>query len=49
MRRNTRTTKKEAHLLSLMVEALCDKADALIVESERKEEMAYDADRKSVV
>ena len=40
----TKNKKQEAHLLSLMIEALCDKADALIVESERKEGMAYDAE-----
>ena len=40
----TKNKKQEAHLLSLMIEALCDKADALIAESERKEGMAYDAE-----
>lgn len=40
----TTNKKQEAHLLSLMVEALCDKADALIAEAERKEGMAYDAE-----
>ena len=33
----TKNKKQEAHLLSLMIEALCDKADALIAEAERKE------------
>ena len=40
----TKHKKQEAHLMSLMIEALCDKADALIAESERKEGMAYDAE-----
>lgn len=40
----TKNMKQEAHLLSLMVEALCDKADALIAKAERKEGMAYDAE-----
>lgn len=34
----------KAHLLSLVIEAICDKADALIAEAEGKEEMAYDAE-----
>ena len=34
----------KAHLLSLVIEAICDKADALIAEAERKEGMAYDAE-----
>lgn len=40
----TENKKQEAHLLSLMVEALCDKADALIVEANAREGMAYDAE-----
>ena len=36
--------QEEAHLLSLMVEALYDKADALIVEANAREGMAYDAE-----
>lgn len=40
----TENKKQEAHLLSLMVEALCDKADALIAEAEGREGMAYDAE-----
>lgn len=34
----------KAHLLSLVIEAICDKADALIAEAEVKERMAYDAE-----
>ena len=44
MRKSKFNREQEAHLLSLMVEALCDKADALIAEAEGKEGMAYDAE-----
>lgn len=40
----TKNKKQEAHLLSLTIEALCDKADALIVEANAREGMAYDAE-----
>lgn len=40
----TKNKKQEAHLLSLVIEAICDKADALIAEAEKKEGMAYDAE-----
>lgn len=45
MRRNMKMKGcDKAHLLSLVIEAICDKADALIAEAEKKEGMAYDAE-----
>lgn len=44
MRKSKFNREQEAHLLSLIVEAICDKADALIAEAEGKEGMAYDAE-----
>ena len=44
MRKSKFNREQEAHLLSLIVEAICDKADALIVEANAREGMAYDAE-----
>lgn len=44
MRKSKFNREQEAHLLSLIVEAICDKADALIAEANAREGMAYDAE-----
>lgn len=44
MRKSKFNREQEAHLLSLIVEAICDKADALIAEANAREGMTYDAE-----
>lgn len=44
MRKSKFNREQEAHLLSLIVEAICDKADALNAEANAREGMAYDAE-----